>query len=63
MILGKTDEQEILKLTKDDVSKILEYKISRTNDKGLILDIKMDVSDSDLELITFTAGNTQEETS
>lgn len=56
MHLLKSDEAELLILTEDDIPKILEYKISRTNDKGLILDLKMDVSDSDLELITPTIG-------
>ncbi len=53
MELKKMGDYDIINIAKNDSSKILEYKISRTEDKGLILEIKMDISDSFLDLSTF----------
>lgn len=59
MELKKMGDYDIISIGKDDSSKILEYKISRTEDKGLILEIKMDINDSVLELSTPTKENSR----
>lgn len=58
--LKKLQDYEIINFIKEDLSNILEYKISRTADKRLILEMKIDISDSSLELTTFTSGTSQE---
>lgn len=57
MRLGKLDALDFIEIDKNDSPKILEYKISRTEDESLILEIKMDISDSALELVTMTKEN------
>lgn len=57
MHLGKLDNLDFIEINRNDSPKILEYKISRTEDEKLILEIKMDISDSVLELITLTKEN------
>lgn len=60
MELKKLQDCEIINFVKDDLSNVLEYKISRTTDKRLILEFKMDISDSALDLATFTSETSQE---
>lgn len=52
MELRRLDEKEILQITEQD--NILEYKISRTEDKHLILEIKVDISHSSMDIATLT---------
>lgn len=52
--LLRLGDKEILNILENDYKNILEYKISRTNDKRLILEIKMDISQSTLELAVGT---------
>lgn len=59
MELKKMGDYDIINIAKNDSSKILEYKISRTEDKGLILEIKMDINDSFLDLSTPTKETSQ----
>ena len=54
MELGRLHNQEILSISDSDIQNILEYKISRTEDKRLILEIKMDISNSLLQIGTLT---------
>lgn len=54
MELGRLHNQEILSILDSDIQNILEYKISRTEDKRLILEIKMDISNSLLQIGTLT---------
>lgn len=54
MELLRLGDKEILNILENDYKNILEYKISRTNDKRLILEIKMDISQSTLELVVGT---------
>lgn len=62
MELKKLQGCEIIDFMKEDFLKVLEYKISRTTDKRLILEMKFDISDSSLELATFTSETFQEQT-
>ena len=62
MELKKLQGCEIIDFMKEDSLKVLEYKISRTTDKRLILEMKFDISDSSLELATFTSETFQEQT-
>ena len=41
MELKKLQGCEIINFAKDDMSNVLKYKISRTNNKRLILELKM----------------------
>lgn len=52
MELKRLDAQEIIRITEDD--SILGYKISRTEDNRLILEISVDISNSLLEVSTIT---------
>lgn len=52
MELKRLGSQEILHITEDD--DILGYKISRTEDNRLVLEIKVDISDSVLEISSLT---------
>ena len=52
MELGRLHNQEILSISDSDIQNILEYKISRTEDKHL--EIKMDISNSSLQIGTLT---------
>lgn len=61
MNLASLDDLDIFELLKEDSEKIMGYKISRTEDKKMILEIKFDVSDSMLELATFTRETSQEQ--
>lgn len=54
MEFGRLHNQEILSISDSDIQNILEYKISRTEDKRLILEIKMDISNSLLQIGTLT---------
>lgn len=64
MELERLHHQEILSILNSDVPNILEYKISRTEDKSLILEIKMDISNSLLQIgtVTYEKGSIQEKT-
>ncbi len=53
MDLKRLGSQEILHVTEND--NILEYKISRTEDNRLILEVKVDISDSVLEISSLIA--------
>ncbi len=53
MELKRLGSQEILHVTEND--NILEYKISRTEDNRLILEVKVDISDSVLEISSLIA--------
>lgn len=52
MELKRLDKKEILQITEQD--NILEYKISRTEDNRLILEIKVDISHSLIDIATLT---------
>lgn len=58
MELKRLGSQEILHITEDD--DILEYKISRTEDNRLVLEIKVDISDSVLEISSLTDNESGE---
>lgn len=58
MEIKKLHSHESITISEED--KILEYKISRNNDKRLILEIKFDISDSAFELSTLTREISQE---
>ena len=62
MELKKLQGCEIIDFMKEDSLKVLEYKISRTTDKRLILEMKFDISNSSLELATFTSETSQVQT-
>lgn len=55
MELKRLDKKEIINITEKD--HILEYKISRTEDKRLILEIKVDISHSSVDIATLTQSN------
>ncbi len=46
MKLATLGDHDIIEVPNDESLKIMEYKISRTLDRKLILEIKMDISDS-----------------
>lgn len=54
-------EYDILNILDSDYKNILEYKISRTTDKRLILDVKFDVSEAMLELNTGTIEKSEDQ--
>ncbi len=57
MELSRLGLQEVIRITeKDDV---LEYKISRTEDNRLILEIKVDISNSLLDVNSITEKTSQ----
>ena len=64
MEFGRLHNQEILSISDSDIQNILEYKISRAEDKRLILEIKMDISNSLLQIgtVTYEKGSIQEKT-
>ena len=60
MRLASLDSLDVFELLKDDSKRIMEYKISKTEEGKMVLEMKMDVSDSVLELATSTKGTSQE---
>lgn len=63
MIFSRIKQREILEISPEDESRILEYKISRNEDKHVILEIKIDISDSAMEIGTIEEKSFQEQRS